>query len=129
VKAILSQTSNQQAIDSHRIKTGQISFCSCQTQQNGADMTQLELVNASKPASKGRKKKNVKWDRNLHQFPVASESFNWIQLDHPNLEPDTAQAFQLRRKTFGLVMGSFLSGFLLGILLGTGYGCWASLGH
>ena len=37
-------------------------------------------------------KKNVKWDRNLHQFPVASESFNWIQLDHPNLELDTAQA-------------------------------------
>ena len=57
MKAILSQTSNQQAIDSHRIKTGQISLCSCQTQQNGADMTQLELVNASKPASKGRKKK------------------------------------------------------------------------
>ena len=74
-------------------------------------------------------KKNVKWDRNLHQFPVVSESFNWIQLDHPNLELDTAQAFQLRRKTFGLAMGSFLSGFLLGILLGTGYGCWASLGH
>lgn len=34
----------------------------------------------------------------------------------------TGQISLCSRKTFGLAMGSFLSGFLLGILLGTGYG-------
>ena len=69
----------------------------------------------------------------LPPFPVPSGSSQTI----PSAKH--AQAFQpkckaqpklssLRRKTFGLAMGSFLSGVLIGILLGTGYGCRASMG-